>query len=124
MDKQVIQEIKQICGCLHSIEHVGCLFMIGDKHCMYMDNKDPCLLKFTVPCLATVTNEEKQQVTYIINQVNREVKYVKTFLLDNGCVSLVYERKIMDGEKPGCVVPHIINALDFASGYVRKKIFK
>ena len=70
MDKQVIKEIKQISGCLHSIEHVGCLFMIGDRHCMYMDNKDPRLLKFTVPCLTTVTNEEKQQVTNIINQVN------------------------------------------------------
>ena len=123
MEKPIIQEIKRICGKMQSIQHVGCLFKLGDIDCMYMDYKDPHLLKFTIPCLACIDSGNRQQVTNIINQLNREVKYVKTFLLDNGCVSLVYERRIMEGEETGHVVPHVIKTLDFAAGYVKQRIF-
>lgn len=122
MDRQVIQEIKKICGDVQLIEHIGCLFNLYGTHCMYMDNKDPCLLKIAIPSLTTVTEEKMMYVTNIINQVNREIKYVKSFLLDNGCVSVVYERKIIDGEKPEHVVEHVIKTLRFASEYVKQRI--
>ena len=122
MDKQVIYEIEQICGDVQLIEHIGCLFNLDGTHCMYMENKDPFLLKFAIPSLTTVTEDKKMHVTNIINQVNREIKYVKSFLLDNGCVSVVYERKIIGGEKPVHVVEHVIKTLRFASKYYKQRI--
>lgn len=124
MDRNVIQRIEDICGEVQQIEHIGCLFKLDGTHCIYMENNDPYLMKITIPSLTTVTDENKTHITEIINQVNSEIKYVKSFVLDNGCVSIVYERRILNGEKPEQVVGHVINALQFASEYVRKRISK
>ena len=122
MNKQVIYEINQICGKSQKIKHIGCLFKIGDIHCIYMDYQDPNLLKICIPFLAKTERMDLLQTINIINQVNREVKYVKSFLMENGTVSLVYERKIFDGEKPNSVVPHMIKVLEFASEYIKRKL--
>ena len=50
------------------------------------------------------------------------IKYIKAALLDNGSLTLTYDHKVMKGEKPQDYVPHIINALDFASNYIIEKI--
>ena len=58
----------------------------------------------------------------LVNQTNREVKYIKAALLDNGSLTLTYDHKMIKGEKPQDFVPHIIDALDFASNYIIEKI--
>ena len=50
------------------------------------------LLVFTIPCLTTVTKE--YDACYLYHQLSEQRdKYVKFFLLDNGYVSIVFERK-------------------------------
>ena len=122
MEKEVINEIKRICGEIQLIEHIGCFFKLDDLFCMYMDNKEPCLMKFAIPCLYTVSKNKSTHVIYILNQMNRKLKYVKSFILNNGCITIVYERRIMEGESPGRIVNHIVSTLRLASKYIRQRI--
>lgn len=121
MEKKVICEIQKIFGAVELIENVGCFFMLNGNQCIYMDNKDSRLLKFSIPCLMKVSVDTRLHVANVVNQANREIKYVKTLLLDNNCVSLVYERRI-DKRFNEHIVSHITAALDFASKYIKQKI--
>ena len=50
------------------------------------------------------------------------MKFIKAVKLDCGSVSLDYDHKTTLDESADTIVPHIINALDFASTYLLNKL--
>ena len=56
------------------------------------------------------------------NIVIANPKYIKAVKLDCGSVSLDYDHKTTSDESADTIVPHIINALDFASNYLLNKL--
>lgn len=122
MKDQVIDEIKRLCGKVEWMPGLGHCFMINNRLCLYMYCKGADSLRFAIPYLANASDENKEKMMTLINQINREVKYIKATLLDNGSLTLTYDHKMVSGEKPRDIVPHIIKALEFASGYVKEKI--
>lgn len=79
-------------------------------------------MRFVIPSLLTAESDNMDEIMELVNQANREVKYIKTTILDNGCLTLTYDHKMVTGEKPEDIVPHIIKALAFASEYIKNKI--
>lgn len=122
MKDQVIEEIKRLCGKVEWMPGLGYCFMINNMLCLYVYYRRNDSLRFAIPYLATTTVENKEKMMNLINQTNREVKYIKAALLDNGSLTLTYDHKMVSGEKPKDVVPHIVKALDFASRYIKEKI--
>ena len=122
MNDQVIEEIKRLCGKVEWMPGMGYCFMIKDTLCLFFHCKRTNSLRFTMPYLADATDENIERMMELINQANREVKYIKATLLDNGSLTLTYDHKMVSGEKSKDVIPHIIKALDFASSYIRNKI--
>jgi hypothetical protein len=122
MKDQVIEEIKRLCGKVEWMPGLGYYYMINDTLCLYMYCRGNGSLRFAIPYLATTTDDNKEKMMTLINQANREVKYIKATLLDNGSLTLTYDHKMVSGEKPKDVVPHIIKALGFASSYIKEKI--
>lgn len=124
MKDQVIEEIKRLCGRVERMPGVGYSFWINNTLCLYLCYKGNESLRFVIPNLATTTEDNKNMMLDMVNHVNREVKYIKAALLDNGSLKITYDHKVFSKENPREVVSHIIKALDFASGYIREKIEK
>jgi hypothetical protein len=122
MKDQVLEEIKRLCGKVEWMPGLGHCFLINNTLCLYMYCKGTDSLRFAIPYLAKATENNKIKMMDLVNQTNREVKYIKAALLDNGSLTLTYDHKVIKGEKPRDYVPHIINALGFASNYIIEKI--
>ena len=122
MKDQVIEEIKRMCGKVEWMPGLGHYFLLNNTLCLYMYCKGTSSLRFAIPYLAKATENNRSKMMDLVNKTNREVKYIKAALLDNGSLTLTYDHKVMKGEKPQDYVPHIINALDFASSYIIEKI--
>lgn len=58
----------------------------------------------------------------LVNEINREVKYIKAVIRTNGRVSLSYDHRISDDESVEVIVPHMIRTLYAASIYLNGKL--
>ena len=61
-------------------------------------------------------------VSTTINETNREVKFIKATVLNNGSISLNYDYRISNDENIDKIIPHMILALYKASEYLIRKI--
>ena len=80
------------------------------------------MIRFCVPHLIKANEYNADLLTDAINETNRNVKFIKAVKLDCGSVSLDYDHKTISDESADTIVPHIINALDFASNYLLNKL--
>ena len=80
------------------------------------------MIRFCSPHLIIANEYDKEQLTDAINNTNKNVKFIKTVKLDCGSVSLDDDHKMTSEESADTIVPHIINALDFASTYLLNKL--
>ena len=82
------------------------------------------MLRFCIPHLVKESEYDELRLSEAINATNRNVKFIKAVKLDCGSVSLDYDHKTTPDETAATIVPHIINALDFASTYLLNKLEK
>ena len=124
MNKQeeIKQEIIKLCGNTNKVPAFGWHFVYNDLHYFYVPDKEHKFVRFTIPHIIKVNDMDIKDVTDIINETNREVKFIKAVILENSSISISYDHKIADQENIGHIVYHIINTLDFASNYLMKKI--
>lgn len=80
------------------------------------------MIRFCVPHLVKANEYNADLLSDAINETNRNVKFIKAVKLDCGSVSLDYDHKTTSDESTDTIVPHIINALDFASTYLLNKL--
>lgn len=118
----IIMEIKKICKKVEYLPILGYHFMYHDHHLMYIPDNKEGLLRFCVPHLLKAEGYDKSKLAKAINETNKEVKYVKVIILDNGSISLNYDHKMAKQERVHEIVPHIIRTLDFASDYLMNKL--
>ncbi len=65
---------------------------------------------------------KKEEVDAAVNETNREVKFIKAMVLNNGSISLNYDHRINNGEDIGEIVENIIKTLYIASEYLVLKL--
>ena len=80
------------------------------------------MIRFCVPHLVKANEYNADLLSDAINETNRNVRFIKAVKLDCGSVSLDYDHKTVSDESADTIVPHIINALDFASNYLLNKL--
>ena len=80
------------------------------------------MIRFCIPHLIIANEYDKEQLTDAINNTNKNVKFIKAVKLYCGSVSLDDDHKMTSDESADTIVPHIINALDFASTYLLNKL--
>ena len=118
----VINEIKKKCGNVEELSQIGWHFVYNTRHYVYMQSKRKDELHFSMPHVFDYSEYEINKLTKVINDTNLNVKFVKVVLLKSGSVSLDYYHKLLQGEQISNIVPHIIDALDFASNYLENKL--
>lgn len=87
-----------------------------------MSGKDEGMIRFCVPHLVKADEYDADLLSEAINETNRNVKFIKAVTLECGSVSIGYDHQITSDEAAESIVPHIINALDFASAYLLNKL--
>lgn len=124
MDRQtdILNEIKRTCGVVERLPQMGWHFIYNGRHYLYMKVRDGEELRFCIPHLTKSCDYDSDALTEAINETNRNVKYIKAMVLENGSLSLDYDHKLTEGEKVDELVPHIIKSLDFASNYLINKL--
>lgn len=82
----------------------------GTKMLYVPDSKATECLRFAIPCLYAVTDENKQFLTDIINETNLSVKYAKTLII-NQQVWMIYEYHTSENEDIEEVITHCLLTL-------------
>lgn len=80
------------------------------------------MIRMSIPHVVNSKEYEKDDVDTAINETNREVKFIKAMVLNNGSVSLNYDHLISNSENISEIVEHIIKTLYIASEYLVLKL--
>lgn len=120
--EEIVNEIRKKCGHVEMLPQVGWHFIYRDRHFFYMAGSCEGMIRFCVPHLVKANEYNADLLSDAINETNRNVKFIKAVKLVCGSVSLDYDHKTASDESADTIVPHIINALDFASNYLLNKL--
>lgn len=122
--EEIVNEIRQMCGNIILLPSLGWHFRYNDQVYFYVVGKDESMIRFCIPFVSGIAEEDLNVLKEAVNETNRNVKFIKALLSekDKGKVSLDYDHKISDKVVAKDIVPHIIKTLDFASGYLKEKI--
>ena len=119
---QIKKEIESICGKVIDFPGFGYLFKINNIDCMCMKTSKKDQLRFVVPCAKKIPISNQNEYMNRINQVNKELRYVKILLLDTGCIVVNYDYKLVSNANYKEIVYHIIRVISFAVTYISDRI--
>ena len=122
--EEIVNEIRRLCGQTILMPSLGWHFKYKEQVYIYVVGKDESMIRFCIPFVAGLLSNDKELLKEAVNETNRNVKFIKALLSDKDEVkiSLDYDHKITDKESAKDIVPHIINALDFAVKYLMKSL--
>ena len=94
---EITNQLRQVCDDVELLKNGWYIFIYNGEHYIYMPDSKEALIRFSIPHLTLVDNDNEKRIATAINETNREVKFIKVMLLDNGSVSLNYDHKITEG---------------------------
>lgn len=80
------------------------------------------IIRVCIPHFDDVVRYELNSLASDINEINREVRYVKVVMLGNGSISVNYDHRCAVEEDLHSLLHHILNALCFASDTLKYKL--
>lgn len=118
----IVEEIKKICGDTIRLNNGWYYFVYMRQYFIFVPDKENKMIRISIPYVVKDIKSNSEVVKSSVNEINREVKYVKAMVLRNGSVSLNYDHKICNDNRPSGIVRHIIQTLYVASEYLTNKI--
>ena len=122
MKDSVIEEIKRQCGKVRVLNNGWCHFVYHHLHYLNIPDDSNGMIRISIPHVVNSKEYKKEEVDAAVNETNREVKFIKAMVLNNGSISLNYDHRISKGENIGEIVEHIITTLYIASEYLVLKL--
>lgn len=121
---EIVNQIRIFCDHVEllPIKADSCHFVYNDRHYIYVSSRDKTLLRFCIPHLIGMTGFDKDRIVEVVNDTNKNIKYIKAVVLERGSISLNYDYRISCDEPDTNVVRHIIRSLDFAAGYLLNRL--
>ena len=122
--EEIVNEIRRLCGQTILMPSLGWHFKYNGQVYFYVVGKDESMVRFCIPFVAGLYSQDKGVLNEAVNDANRNVKFIKALFSDRDeiKVSLDYDHKITEKESAKDIVPHIITALNFAVGYLGKRV--
>lgn len=122
MKDPVIEEIKRQCGKVSVLNNGWYHFVYHHLHYLNIPDDANGMIRISIPHVVNSKEYNKDDVDAAVNETNREVKFIKAMVLNNGSISLNYDHRISCGEDIGEIVEHIIKTLYIASEYLVLKL--
>lgn len=123
--EDIVNEIRRMCGQAFPLPSLaGWHFMYNRQVYVYVAGKDESMIRINIPFVAGLIAPNAERMKEAVNETNRNVKYIKALFSGNGGpkVSLDYDHKITASVSAKEIVPHIIHSLDYAVGYLKKRV--
>ena len=122
MKDLVIEKIKRLCGKVKMLNNGWCHFVYHHLHYLNIPDDTNEMIRISIPHVVNSKEYKKEEVDAAVNETNREVKFIKVMVLDNGSISLNYDHRISNNENVSEIVEHIIKTLYIASEYLVLKL--
>lgn len=120
-NSDILNQVERLCGKTTLLENGWNHFVYHHLHYVNIPDCNNGMIRISIPHVCKDCEFCKERIETVINETNREVKYIKVVILKNGSISINYDHKICEGDKAGDIVPHMIKTLYSASEYL---IFK
>lgn len=122
MKDQVNEEIKRLCGKVVMLSNGWCHFVYRHLHFVNIPDDNNGVIRISIPHVANSADYTREVLDEAINETNREVKFIKVMVLNNGSVSLNYDYRVNNSEQVGEIVLHMIVTLYASSEYLIRKL--
>lgn len=119
---EIVGELKAQCAEVVNLPVLGWHFVYGKRHMVYVPNRDCGIIRICVPFVANACEFDAYRLATAVNVTNREVRYAKVVILDNGSVSINYDHRCAADDDAHNIVAHILKALCFAADYLNGKL--
>lgn len=118
----VVKQIEFMCGKVIPLKNGWHQFVYHQIVFICMSDFQNGYVRITIPHLINSKDYQKGIIETTVNEINKEVKYIKAIIWENGSISLKYDYKFIDVENVAKVVEHMIETLYKASEYFLKKL--
>lgn len=122
MKDQVIEEIKRLCGNVRMLNNGWCHFVYQHIHYVNIPDEYNDMIRISIPHVVNSKDYNENVLDSAINETNREVKFIKAMVLNNGSISLNYDHRINKGDNVNEIVTHMVTTLYAASEYLKRKL--
>lgn len=122
MKDQVIEEIKRLCGKVMMLNNGWCHFVYRHLHYVFIPDDNNDMIRISIPHVANSADYAREVLDKAINETNREVKFIKAMVLNNGSITLNYDHRISNDENVDETVSHMVLTLFAASEYLMQKL--
>jgi len=124
MKEEILQEIKALGFEPIEIQDIGYLFECGDAHILYIPSEDDDdYLRFAIPNIYDVTEENSSFLLEIVNDANLELKYVKANMMGDYTLWLFFEHKRSVEEPLDDILEFMIRTLEYSRKHVLQNIY-
>ena len=89
-------------------------FKVNGLDCLYMKTGRRNYLRFVAPCVSQVPVSQQNDYMSMLNQVNKEIRYIKALLLDNGNIAVNYDCRLVDEQSHREVVTPLVSTKSFS----------
>ena len=79
-------------------------------------------LRICIPEFRVGARNRLEILTESVNDLNKNLRYVKAVILDNGVICINYDHKCYSGENMHHIVEHMLKVLSFAAEYLCGKV--
>ena len=121
-NSDILNQVEKLCGSTTLLENGWHHFVYHHLHYVNIPDCNNGMIRISIPHVCKDSEYGKERIETVINETNREVKYIKVVILRNGSISINYDHKICEGERADDIVPHMIKTLYNASEYLMFKL--
>lgn len=118
----IVKTLKELGFEPQKYDDLGYVFDMEGIHILYIGDEDtPSFIRFAVPSIFDITDENRAEITGIMYELTKELKYVKAFDI-NDSVWISYEHCLVSPEELETLVAHIIYSLQHSLVYFNDKL--
>ena len=121
-NSDILNQVEKLCGSITLLENGWHHFVYHHLHYVNIPDCKNGMIRISIPYVCKDSEFGRERIETVINETNREVKYIKVVILKNGSISINYDHKIGEGEEASDIVPHMIKTLYSASEYFMLKL--
>ena len=126
MDDKVVRElIKLGAEDLQYLPNGWLSFAYNKWEMLYIPGKQQEVysnLRICIPEFRVGARNRMEILTESVNDLNKNLRYVKAVILDNGVICINYDHKCYSGENMHHIVEHMLKVLSFAAEYMWEEL--
>lgn len=118
----IIKQLEEMGFELKEVPEIGYVFQYEESNMLFMpDEDDDSFVRFSLPHIYDVTDDNMTMLLEIINELNVTLKFIKVCALHDG-VWVIYEHRFYAGDNLEDLLGHILRLLQFTAFMFQKKV--